>query len=286
MPIVPASEIIHDLMVPFFHPLLGVSPIYACGTAALQGLNIQENSTRLFGNATTPSGIITAPGDLTQEQVDQICQTWITKHSGANFASTPGFLTNGMKWEPTTMNAVDAQLIQQLAWTVENICGCFGMPIFMIDSSKTPPYANSEPMTQQYYSQTLQTQIGDIEAALDHGLGLGPEFGNTYGTEFDIDDLRWLDTATNTKAANESVGSGAMSPNEARKKYFGLGPVEGGGTPYMQQQYWALSDLAQRGAAPAPPPIPAAPDQVTKSLGVDLAAFEARLRREVLADAA
>src|SRR5262245_41221058 len=29
--VVPASEIIHDLMVSLFHPLIGVSPIYACG---------------------------------------------------------------------------------------------------------------------------------------------------------------------------------------------------------------------------------------------------------------
>ena len=33
---VPASEIIHDLMVPLFHPLIGVSPIYACGLVALR----------------------------------------------------------------------------------------------------------------------------------------------------------------------------------------------------------------------------------------------------------
>jgi phage portal protein BeeE len=36
---VPASEIIHDTMTPLYHPLCGVSPLYACGVAASQGLD-------------------------------------------------------------------------------------------------------------------------------------------------------------------------------------------------------------------------------------------------------
>ena len=34
--IVPASEIVHDVMVPLFHPLCGVSPLTACGLAAVR----------------------------------------------------------------------------------------------------------------------------------------------------------------------------------------------------------------------------------------------------------
>jgi phage portal protein BeeE len=31
---VPASEIIHDTYITPFHPLIGLSPIYACGLSA------------------------------------------------------------------------------------------------------------------------------------------------------------------------------------------------------------------------------------------------------------
>jgi hypothetical protein len=64
-----------------------------------------------------------------------------------------------------------------------------------------------------------------------------------------------------------------MAPDEARRKYFGLGPVTGGHTPYMQEQNYSLEALAQRDAndpfakpAPALPAAPVAnqipPDQV------------------------
>ena len=48
--VVPASEIIHDSMNTLYHPLVGLSPVYACGHAALQATTIVSNATRLFQN--------------------------------------------------------------------------------------------------------------------------------------------------------------------------------------------------------------------------------------------
>jgi phage portal protein BeeE len=138
----------------------------------------------------------------------------------------------------------------------------------MIGVGPPPPYANIEPLLQQYYSQCIQSLLNNFEKSLDDGLGLlDPIGGKQYGTEFDIDDLIWMDTATRTKAAADSIGSGGMSPDEARWKYLGLGRVKGGDTPYMQQQNYSLTALAERDAndpfaktrpAPTAPPVPAA----------------------------
>ncbi|WP_416381322.1 hypothetical protein, partial [Klebsiella pneumoniae] len=38
---VPAREVIHDRFNCLFHPLIGLSPIYAAGLAAMQGHHIQ-----------------------------------------------------------------------------------------------------------------------------------------------------------------------------------------------------------------------------------------------------
>src|SRR5581483_4303912 len=65
--IVPASEIIHDRFNCLFHPLVGLSPIFACGLAATKGLNIEQNNTKLFGNMSRPSGILTGPGAISNE---------------------------------------------------------------------------------------------------------------------------------------------------------------------------------------------------------------------------
>jgi len=253
--VVPASEIIHDRWNCLFHPLVGVPPLYACGGAAVHGLNIQDNSTAFFANGSQPAGVILVPGAITEEQVSKLRTQWNTAHSGMSRGGT-GVLPNGMQYQPVTQTAVDAQLTEQLGWSAKTIAGTFGVPISMIDSSQQPPYANSEASTLQYRSQCLQTHMTGIETCLDTGLELPPP----YGTEFDIDDLVWMDTATKTNAAHEAIGCGAMAPNEARAKYFGLGPVEGGDTPYLQQQYIPMDDAAKPKPAPVPAPEPA-PDE-------------------------
>jgi len=258
-PTVPASEIIHDLMVPLWHPLVGVTPIYACGMPAVQGLRIQDNATALFSNYSQPGGFLTAPGAISDDTAKRLRDQWIANYGGANVGRI-AVGGDGLKYESFTMNPVDAQLIEQLKWTEEPICGCYHVPVFLINSSKTPPYGNSEILMQQYWSQCIQTLVVNFETALEAGL----ELPAPYGVEFDIDDLIWMDTATKTKAAHDSIAAGALSPDEARKKYYGLGPVPGGDSPYMQQQYFSLAALAARDVADpfAKPPAPALPPEV------------------------
>src|SRR5690606_6027138 len=63
----PASEIIHARWHTLWHPLIGVSPIYACAVAAAQGTAIQANSEKFFTNMSRPSGILTAPGAISPD---------------------------------------------------------------------------------------------------------------------------------------------------------------------------------------------------------------------------
>jgi HK97 family phage portal protein len=193
--IVPASEIIHDTMVPLFHPLCGVSPLIACGLAAMQGLTMQANSTKFFENGATPSGVLTAPGTIDQVTADRMKKEWEQKFSGHN-AGRVAVLGDGLKYEKMAMTAVEAQMIEQLKWTSETICSCFHVPAYMIGVGTPPAYNNIEALNQQYYSQCLQALIESIELLLDVGLGLGDVQGKIYGTELDIDDLLRMDSNT------------------------------------------------------------------------------------------
>ena len=248
--VVPAKEIIHDRWNCAFHPLVGLSPLYACGGAARQGLEMQAASTSFFSSGGRPSGMLIAPTEIDPETAKRLSETWHALGAGKT-----AIVGNGMKYEAVGSSAEESQWIEQVGWTAKTIAGCFGVPISMVDSSQQPPYANNEASTLQYHSQCLQTHLTAIEAALDTGL----ELPAPYGTEFDLDDLIWMDTATKTKAAHDAISAGAMSPNEARLKYFGLGPVPGGDSPFLQQQYYSLEALAMRDlAVPAPPtPTPA-----------------------------
>ncbi|WP_018235628.1 phage portal protein [Ensifer sp. BR816] len=244
--IVPAREIIHDRMNCMFHPLVGVSPIFAAGVAATQGLRIQNNSAWFFGNRSQPGGVLTAPGAISNETAARLKENWDNSFTGENSGKV-AVLGDGLKYEQMMLTAEESQLIEQLKWTSEVVCSVFHVPPYKAGVGVMPSNSNIQSLNIEYYSQCLQSLIEAAEICLDEGLEMGPDIG----TEFDVDNLLRMDTVTMVTAEKEAVGAGIKSPNEARRR-FDLPPVDGGDTPYLQQQNFSLAALAKRDSQPDP----------------------------------
>lgn len=256
---VPASEIIHDMMVALWHPLVGVSPIYACGMSATMGNKIQANSTKFFDNMSRPSGMLSAPASISDEVAGRLKALWETNFTGANLGRL-AVLGDGLKYEPMTIPAQEAQLIEQLRWTVEDVARCFRMPLYKI-GGPIPSGSSIESLNQGYYSDCLQSLIESLESCLDEGLALP----TPYYVEMDLDGLLRMDAGAQMKVLTEGVKASIFAPDEARNK-MNLKPVAGGASPMAQQQNYSLAALAKRdaltdpfGTAPAPTPAPPAP---------------------------
>lgn len=257
---VPASSIIHDIAVPLFHPLSGVSPMYAAARTATQGTRIQTNSSIFFENMSRPSGVLSGPGEITDDTAKRLKEHWEANYTGSNIGRL-AVLGDGLKYEAMTVPAQDAQLIQQLGWTVEDVARAFGIPLYKINSGPIPTSNNVEALEQQYYTGCLQILLESIELLLDEGLGLVTS-EKAYGTEFELKGLLRMDTLGRYDAKGKAISAGWMAPNEARLDE-NLPPVDGGEFPMMQQQNWNLGQLAKRDivrdAAPVAPPVAAAP---------------------------
>ncbi len=259
---VPASEIIHDRFNCLFHPLVGLSPLYACSLAAAQGLNIQKNAAKLFANMSRPGGVLTAPGQISDETANRLKTQWEKNYSGDNVGKI-AVLGDDLKFQSLAMNADDAQMAEMLGLSDQQVARAFKVPAFLVGIGNAPSYDNVQALWQQYYSQCLQAQIEAVETLLDRAMRLDPR---VYRTEFDLDDLLRMDSATLAEVEGTLVQRGISAPNEARRK-FGRGPVAGGDTPYLQQQNFSLAALAKRdsqddpfktsgGGAPAAPLSP------------------------------
>lgn len=244
--VVPASEIIHDRFNCLYHPLVGLSPLYAASLAVVQGRHIQKNSAVFFGNNSNPGGVLTAPGAISDETAKRLKEHWDANYSGDNSGKV-AVLGDGLDYKPMAVTATDAQLIEQLRWTSEIVCSVFHVPPYKIGVGALPSYQNIQALNGEYYSQCLQRLIKDIQSLLNEGLDVPAK----QGYRFDLDALLMMDTQTQVNVLKESVGSALMKPNEGRRK-LNLPPVEGGDTPYLQQQNYSLSALAKRDAREDP----------------------------------
>ena len=265
---IPASEIIHDMMVSLWHPLVGVSPIYACGVSATMGNRIQANSTNLFANGSRPGGVVMFPGAITNEEALEFKTLWELNFGGANAGRT-AVLDNGSKFEAFTMPAQDAQLIEQLRWTVEDVARAFHYPMHKL-GGPMPTYNSIEAVNMGYYTDCLQSPMESMELCLDEGL----ELPAGTGTEFDLDNLMRMDT--NALYQSNTAAKDWMKVDEMRAR-ANLKPIFGGDTVYRQQQDFSIAAIARRDAqenpfATAAPPKPETPPSdppPTKGMSLD-----------------
>lgn len=281
--VIPARDIIHDRFNCLFHPLVGLSPIFAAGLAAMQGLAIQSDSTLFFQNGAQPGGVLTAPGEISDETAARLKEYWDTNFSGQN-AGKVAVLGDDLHYEAMKAKATDSQVIEQLKWSAEVVCGVYHVPAFMVGVGAEPNYNNVQNLTLRYYSQCLQRIIEDIEALLDEAFGMNGDVGTgaSLGTEFDLDDLLRMDTATQFDIAAKAKG--ILTLDEQRRR-LNAAPVEGGDTIYLQQQDHSLAAIAARDdqlinpAEPAPAPAAPVEPEITDE---DKALFmRAALRKEL-----
>lgn len=261
---VPGRDVIHDRFNTLFHPLVGLSPIYANGLAATQGLNIQNNSANFFGNSSMPGGILSAVGAISDETATRLKTHWETNYSGRS-AGRIAVLGDGLKFQQLAVTAVDAQMIDQLKWTAEVVCSTFHVPPYKIGVGQMPSYNNVQALNVEYYSQCLQSLIEDAELCLDEGLGMA----EGIGTEFDLYGLLRMDSVTQMDVLEKSKS--VMTLDERRAK-LDLKPVDGGATIYLQQQDHSIEAIAARDTllieqskATAPPVVPPAPEQPSEA---------------------
>ncbi len=254
---VPATEIIHDRAVCLFHPLVGVGPIYAAAMSATQGTKIQNNSAGFFENMSRPSGILKVLRKISDADAEKLKLQFESSFGGVNLGRT--LITDSdMQYTAMSIPAQQAQLIEQLQWTIADCARPFKVPLYKLAADSGVKFNNMAAQDGDYYKSTLQKLIEDVELLLGEGLGLE----GRYEVQLDLSGLLRMDPVQQMDFVDKGVRSGVMTPNEGRE-FFDMPPVEGGNQCYMQQQMFPISVLAKQpipnSAPPAPAPAPAAP---------------------------
>lgn len=247
---VPAREIIHDRMNCFHHQLIGVPPLCAAYWPAIKNLKILKSSAEFFGNSAQPGGILTAPAGMSPEDAEAVKVYWQENYTGDN-AGKIAVIGADMKFTSFAMKGADSQLVEQMQYSDRQICQPFGIPPYIVGVGEIPAGMKVDDVMNTYYSLALQAHIEAMEYLLDDGLRID----RPLGVELDLEPLLRMDTAKRGEVWGKLANDGISTPNEARQQ-FGLGPLEGGDTVYMQQQDFPLDQVRLNKIQPIAPPEP------------------------------
>jgi HK97 family phage portal protein len=296
--IIPERDIIHHRLplLPGF-PMVGVTPIFAAAASSAVGIRILQSSQDFFGNAARPSGVLESDRNVGDDAADRLKKEWDAAYRGREFGKV-ALLPWGVKWTPLTITAQDAELIQQLRWSVEDVARVFRVPPFMLGDMTKVSYRNNEQLVRAYVTGCLGSHI----EALEQRFSLAFNFEQRFEIKFDLSAAMRTEIDVRYAAYTQALTAGFKSINEVRA-LEGDKPVEGGEEPRVQMQYVPLSQATEEAdpqdppATPAPPPgapIPPPPEQEqpqpapaeTQSESIDPARVRSLVRRRLAMGAA
>ena len=244
-----ASEIIHSRDNVLFGDMIGSPPLLAAALQVYSVLEISQSQLSFQKNQAKPAGFLTAPNSITQEDFDIIDQQIRARHAGRGKEGNLLLLPNGITYNRLTANAQEQQLVEYFKFNVDAICAVFHVPVYKV-MGQAPTYNNVEALSLEYQKTALQRLITMLEWDLSYGLGIA-DLEDDMWVNIDTSSLLRMDTKSRYEAYRVGIQAGWMHPNHARV-LEGLEPVEGGDTPYLQQQNYSLAALAKRDAQEDP----------------------------------
>ena len=117
--VVPERDMIHHRL-PLLpgYPLIGVTPIFAAAASSAVGIKILQDSQQFFANSARPSGLLQSTiSNLGDRAKRKAKEDGTSPTAGANTARSRSCRT-AWTGSPILITAQDAQLIEQLRWSV------------------------------------------------------------------------------------------------------------------------------------------------------------------------
>jgi HK97 family phage portal protein len=220
------------------HPLIGEGPLAAAAISA--GINVALSASQLafFSQSRRPSGIISTDQSLNVEQMKRLREAFDNQAADLARGGIP-ILANGMKFQPMSLTSQDAQVLEAMNFSVEDLARCMCIPPQLVGHLKNANIANTEHLISHWLSIGLGGLIERYERQLERIFKMD---GITTKINFDLSSLLRTDFAARMEAYGKGVMSGILSPNEVREKE-GLTAKEGGDNLFLQRQQTPVSLL-------------------------------------------
>ncbi len=209
--------------------LEGINPIAHCRLTTSAAVALTEYGRTSAEEGGPIRGVITTGGNFKNpEQAREVRQRWGEAWNDArNGTGLAIFEGNDMKIHPITMSMRDAQFIEQMKFSVVEICRIFNVPPHMIQELERATFNNIEHLSRQFYTGTLVPWITRLEATLDHCLLTRAERKAGYRIRHNAEGLLRGDLASRSDSYQKQISAGVMTPNEARA-LEDRPPMEGG----------------------------------------------------------
>lgn len=251
-----ASEDVFHLRDHTLDGLIGLSRIQFARNSFGIARAGEQSTSDIFRNGMRTNGFLLYDKVLKPEQRVEIKGSLEKFRTGGSDAAGYMVLEAGMTYAGLSMSPLDAQLLSQRQFAVEEICRWFGVPPIFIGHGQagvTSYGTGIEQLLLGFISLTLRPTVRKIEAQVNRSLVKPADQGSVY-LSIDTDDLQGADSAARSALYASAGQNGWMTRNEIRTRED-LPPMDGGDVLTVQSNLIPIDKLGNQGGqgtAPAP----------------------------------
>ena len=227
-----------------FNGLSGYSIISLAREGIATGLAYEEYSGRFFSNNATPAGYLEVPGVLSDQTTKTIRQDWYANYGGVSKSQLIGVIGQGMKFNPISVTAQDAQFLESRKFTVTEVCRWFNIAPHMIFDLERSTNNNIEQQSLESVIYTFRPWCVRIEQAIKNKLITE----DNVSVEHRLEGLLRGDTAARTAYYTAGRQWGWLSVNDIRE-LESMELVDNG------DEYLVPMNMTEAGTPP-PEPVP------------------------------
>jgi HK97 family phage portal protein len=214
--------------------LVGISRLRRAACVVQVGLSLQDVTAAIYANGIRPSGLLEAPGAISDETAERLKEGLLAAVGGSATAKAL-VLGDGLKWTQMSINPEDAELLASRRFAVEELARLFGVPPPVVGDLTHGSFTNSETMLRWFSQSTLSPWVRKLEAAFSRAIIMEP------GTRLEIDLQGLLRGDPETRWASHAIAvkNRILTRNEIREAE-GWNRLDG---------FDAFDDVAAGGAA-------------------------------------
>jgi phage portal protein BeeE len=237
-----------------FDGIRGYSPLELQRETYGLAIAAKHYAADFFANNGTPDLAFKHSQHLTEVALNRLQDSWRQNHARHGKKHTPIILEEGMDVKELSIGPEKAQLIETQKFLVSEICRIYRIPPHMVQDLDRATFSNIEHQAIEFVQHTMRPWAIRWESAISRQL-LSEKDRKEYYAEFFMDSLLRGDATTRATVYSARIGSGQMSPNEARRRE--QENDRPGGDTYYVPLNWV--DASQPSSAPQKKSIPGEP---------------------------
>ena len=197
--------------------IIGLSPITYAASAIWLGISYEQFGVNFYKNGANPSGSFENPTELGEEAFNRLKKELKLNYAGLKNTGTPMLLEGGMKFNPHTINPVDAQLLESKSFQIEDVCRIYRVPQHLVQLLGHSTNNNIEQQSLEFVMYTMLPIFKRFEENINMQLLTPVERKAGYYVQFNMSGLLRGDIQSRATYYAQGRQWGWLSVNDIRR---------------------------------------------------------------------